>query len=241
MSLEFNNGKSIRVMNKTVNGSAADLFFEIGALLIAASENPFERVLVKKISGTILVTPEARQGDILYANVPRSKYRPGESVTAYVTYRPFRSGEMVLPVTLDLPHDLPDGSYQLTISDWQKYLMDEQTAEPFKFRAESIGQVFDVLRDVTAIRHNAVYIRLLRQPDGIAIGHTAMPKLPSSRRQVMIGAGRSDTTQFVSSALKVVATDRVMNGSAEFTITIDKNVNRGSELPPSPDTLAVPR
>jgi hypothetical protein len=41
----------------------------------------------------------------------------------------------------------------------------------------------------------------------------------------MIGSGRSDITQFVSSALKVVPTDRVMSGSADFEITIDQNAN----------------
>src|ERR1019366_3957182 len=100
LTLNFSNGKSIHVVNSNVNVSAADLFFEIGTPLIAAAENPFERVPVKKITGTILISGEARQADILYANVPRSRYRPGETVTAYVSYRPFRSGERVLPVTL---------------------------------------------------------------------------------------------------------------------------------------------
>jgi hypothetical protein len=234
LMLDFGNGKLIHVENTNVNASAADLFYEIGTPLIAAAENPFERVLVKKISGTMMITPQARQAEILYANVPRSRYRPGETVTAYVSYRTFRSGERVLPVTLDLPRDLPDGTYQFTISDWQKFLQDEETAEPFKFTAETVDEVFDVLRDVSAIRHDAVYIRLLRQPDGVAIGHTAMPKLPSSRREVMIGAGRSDITQFVSSALKVVPTGQVMSGSADFEITIDKNANTDLASPTRP-------
>ena len=225
LTLNFSNGKSIHVVNSNVNVSAADLFFEIGTPLIAAAENPFERVPVKKITGTILISGEARQADILYANVPRSRYRPGETVTAYVSYRPFRSGERVLPVTLDLPRDLPDGNYQLTISDWQKFLQDEQTAEPFKFTAQTVDEVFDVIRDVSGIRHDALYIRMLRQPDGVAIGHTAMPKLPSAQREIMIDSGRSDVTAFVSSALKVVPTGDVMSGSADFQITIDKNAN----------------
>ena len=41
-------------------------------------------------------------------------------------------------------------------------MADERTAEPFKFTAETIDQVFDVLRDVSSVRHSAVYIRLLR-------------------------------------------------------------------------------
>jgi hypothetical protein len=225
LKLEFDKGKMIHIDNSAVNISAADLFNEVGVPLTAAAENPFSPIMVKKITGNITVSPTAMEGQILYANVPRSRYRPGETVTAYVTYRPFRSGEMMIPVSMEMPRDLPDGTYQLTISDWQKYFTDERTAEPFKFTAETVDQVFDVLQDFASIRHVALYLRLLRQPDGIALGHTAMPKLPSSRRQILIGAGRSDTTQYVSSAIKVVPTDRVMTGSADFEITIDKNAD----------------
>jgi hypothetical protein len=223
LNLEFENGRTIHVVNTDVNIAANDLFFEVGMPRISAAENPFRPVMVKKITGTLVISPEARAGSLLYANVPRSRYRPGETVTAYATFRAFRAGEMVLPISMELPKDLPDGTYQLTISDWTKYFNDERLAEPFKFTAETLDQVFDVVQDASSIRHNALYLRLIRQPDGIAIGHTAMPKLPSSRRQILVGAGRSDTTQYVSSSVKVVPTERVMSGSADFQITIDKN------------------
>jgi hypothetical protein len=233
-TLDFVGGRTIHIVNSSVNTTAADIFFEIGTPLIGAAENPFDPVLIKDISGTLTVTPQAKVADILYANVPKSRYRPGDVITAYVTYRPFRGAEMVMPVTLTLPRDLPDGTYQFTISDWQKYLDDEKTAEPFKFTAETIDQVFDVLRDVSSVSHKAIYVRLLRQPDGIAIGHTAMPKLPSSRRQVMMDAGRSDTTEFVSSALKISPTDYVMSGSCDFDITVDQNANTDLAAAPRP-------
>ncbi len=225
LTMEFDNHKSIHIINSAINVTASDLFMEVGTPLVGASDNPFERVMLRKISGTVLVSPNVRSGSILYANVPRSRFRPGETVSAYVTYRPYRAGDQVLPVTLDLPRDLPDGTYQLSISDWQKYVEDERAAEPFRFTAENIDQVFEVLRDFSSVRHDAVYLRLVRQADGIAVGHTAMPKLPSSRRQIMIGSGRSDTTAYISSIVKTVATDRVMSGSADFQITIDKNAD----------------
>jgi hypothetical protein len=237
-TLNFADGRTLHIVNSSVNITAADIFSEIGTPLIDAAENPFEPVLVKEIHGEMTVTPQANTADILYANVPKSRYRPGDAITAYVTYRPFRGSEMVMPVTLDLPRDLPDGTYKFTISDWQKYLDDEKTAEPFKFTADTVEEVFDVLRDVSSVAHKAIYVRLLRQPDGIAIGHTAMPKLPSSRRQVMMDAGRSDTTEFISSALKIVPTDWVMDGSCDFDITVDQNANTdlsGSPRPPRRD------
>jgi hypothetical protein len=223
LSIEFANGQTVSVSNEMVNSGVGMLFFEIGNPIVAASENPFERVMPKKVSGTVRVIPESRDSTILYVNVPRQKYRPGEIVKAYIVHRPFRAAESILPIEFELPADLPEGQYQLSISDWSQYLQDEQTAKPFRFTAEDIDGVFEVLKDVAAVKHNAIYIRLLRQADGIAIGRAAMPHLPSSRREVLLNAGRSNTTPFVSSTVKIVPTTLVMSGSAQFMLTIDKN------------------
>jgi hypothetical protein len=225
LTVTFANGKTLRTTNTAVNSDAGSLFFEIGAPMMAAADNPFERVLVRDVKGTVTVTPEARESRILAVQVPRLKHRPGETLKAYVTHRPFRSGEALIPIEFPLPRDLAEGQYQLVVSDWQQYLSDEQTSKPFRFTAESIGEVFDVMHDLTTVRHDALYVRLVRQPDGVAIGRTAMPNLPSSRREVLAGAGRSDTTPFVSSTVKTVPTQHVMEGSAQFVVTIDKDAH----------------
>jgi hypothetical protein len=224
LDLSFENGRTVKVQNTVVNSSATELFMELAAPMLAAAENPFQRVQVKKINGTIHVTPEARSAKILSVNVPKLKYRPGETLKAYLSYRPFRAAEAILPIELELPKDLDDGTYQLVVSDWQRYLQDEQQARPFRFDAETIDEVFGVLHDLEEVRHDSVYARLVRQADGVAVGRTAMPHLPSSERTIMLGSGRSDVTPFVSSKVKSVPAGMVMEGSAEFEITIDSEV-----------------
>ena len=221
LKLHFSNGQTIDLANTAVNANMQELFAEIALPMIAASENPFQRVTIEKITGTVKISPEAREAQILEVNLPKSRYRPGETVKAYVTYKPFRGEEGILPVELELPRGMPQGQYQLVISDAQRYFQEEQQTQPFRFTADSIGDVFGVLKDVAAIRQNAVYLRLLRQPDGVAVGRVALPQLPSSRRQILLGAGRSNTTPYVSSTIKSIPTDMVMTGSAEFAITID--------------------
>ena len=223
IDIEFANGEKIHLKNALVNASMPELFFELGGPMMAAAQNPFEQVSVKKVDGIVNVTPVARDATILWVNAPRLKYRPGETMKAYVTYRRFRQSDAVLPIEFDLPRDLPEGKYQLTVSGWEQYFADERNAKPFQFSAESTKDVFAVLREMAAIRHDAIYVRLTRQPDGIAIGRTAMPNLPSSRREVLIGAGRSNTTPFVSSTVKVIPAGNLVQGAAQFEVTIDKN------------------
>ena len=153
--------------------------------------------------------------------VPKSKYRPGETLKAFATFKPFHGSEGVLPITLELPRDLAAGPYQLVISDSQRYTTDEAQSQPFRFTTENISDVFSVLKELTGLRDDALYVRLIRQPDGVAVGHTAMQRLPTSRRQILLGGGHSDTTPFISSTVKTIPTDNVMSGSAEFVITID--------------------
>ena len=121
-------------------------------------------------------------------------------------------------------------------------MSDERTAKPVRFSAESIEDVFGVLRDITAFRHDAVYMRLIRAADGIAIGRTAMRSLPSSKREVLLGAGRSNTTPFVNSTTKVVPAKHLMDGAAQFEITIDKNahIETGVGKPPRQESAPQP-
>jgi hypothetical protein len=235
VTLEFKNGQTVHLNNTSVNANPLTLFTEMAMPMMSASDNPFERVLLKKVSGTIKVTPEARDAQILEVNVPKSRYRPGDTIKAFVTYKPFRATEQIMPVELDIPRDLPEGPYQLVFCDWTRYATDEQASKPFRFAAEKVQDVFDVLKDVSSIKHNALYVRLVRQPDGVAIGRTAMPHLPSSRRQIMIGAGRSNTTKYVSSIVKVVPSKQVFTGAADFAITVDRDlkVETGRAGPPA--------
>jgi hypothetical protein len=221
INLQFSNGKSIKLSDTLANAAGPDIFRFIGMPLLTAADNPFDRVLVSKVSGTVRVSSEPRLAAITEVNLPRSKYRPGETVKAFVEYKRFRGGEGILPVEMDLPKDLAEGNYKLVISDWTRYMQDEQTSKPFRFTAETTDELFDALRDYTSVRQNAVYLRLVRQPDGVAIGRTALSKLPGSRRQMLLGAGRSNTTKFVSSATRTVPTETVMQGAAEFVINID--------------------
>jgi hypothetical protein len=73
----------------------------------------------------------------------------------------------------------------------------------------------------------------------VAIGRTAMPALPSSRRQVMLESGWSNVSPFVSSTTKMVPTRYVMDGAADFEIEIEHDVRgakkaegKGAMLPP---------
>lgn len=229
IDLEFANGRTVTLADRAVGEDLAHLSQVPAVPLAAAAENPFERVGVRRVRATVTVSRVVRDGTILRVGLPRTTYKPGETVKAFVAYKPFRGDEAVLPVEMELPKDLPAGPYHFVVGDADRYLQDEVMNRPFRFTAQRIGEVFDVLQEAAGPRHDALYLRLIRQADGVAVGRTALPKLPSGHRQVLLEAGRSDTTAFVSSAVKVVPVDgRVMDGAAEFQITIESAGRSGT-------------
>jgi hypothetical protein len=223
LTLDYANGQSIELVDSSVNQGPAAVVNDVTLATTTASDNPFQDVQLSKMSGTVHISSQARQATIVSVMIPRSKYEPGETVKGFISYQPFHAQEANFPIELKLPRDLPDGTYQLTVSDCDHYLDDERTVCPFEFTADNIDELFAVLQFVGSIRENAVYMRLVRTADGIAVGRTAMPLLPSNVRQVMLDSGRSDITAFVSSTVKVIPTDMVMQGTADFSITIERH------------------
>jgi hypothetical protein len=206
LNYEFSNGQSIRLHNRLANTSAQELFMAIGQPLMAALENPFEKITLKQVTGSIKISREARVAEILF-----------------VTYRPFRGPEQIMPLEFELPKDVNDGAYEFAVMDAPHHLLDEQSTRPFRFTAENVNEVFKVLNDLTSVKNDALYLRLSRQPDGIAIGRRAMARLPSSRRKVLTGAGLSNVTPFISSNTRQIPTDYIMTGQATFQLRIDKD------------------
>jgi hypothetical protein len=239
--LEFGGDHSLRVKNRSVNNSVEELLSMIVQTIQTAQNNPFARVMPSKIDGTVRVSREVKEAEIESVAMPKEKFEPGDTVKLFVTYRPFRGSEEIMPLEFELPKDLPEGSYDFSLLDWQSHVQDEQTARPFRFSAQSADEMFAVLRDVAAIRHDALYLRLLQQNDGVAIGRTALSHMPSSRRKIITDAGLSNTTTFVFRNVRIVPTEYVMTGQAHFQIAIERPGKPASKTPrqtgrPLPDT-----
>lgn len=232
VTLTFENGRTVRFNNVDAHANPAELLFSLVMPIMAAAENPFQRVLPRRVDGTFRVTAESRLAQVLSAQIPKTRYHPGDRVQGFVSYRPFRGDEATLPIEFELPRDLPEGTYQLVVGDWERYLSDEAAAKPFKFVAEGVDDVFVILQALADVRRDALYVRLVRQPDGVAVGRVAMDALPSSRRQVLLDAGSSRVSPYVSSLVRKVPTPLNFSGSAEFSIRVERRAR--VETPTAP-------
>ena len=150
VEFKFANGQTVLVSNSAVDVEATDLLQEWTLPMAAAAENPFAQVMLQGISGTVRVTPRAGEATILSVSLPRSKFQPGETAKLYVTYRPFWGTEAIVPLQFELPRDLPDGIYPLSVDDWTTYIADEEQIHPFRFTADSESGAPQIVEPVKA-------------------------------------------------------------------------------------------
>ncbi len=234
ITVTFNGGQSLHLVDRAANADPQALMFELTMPLLAAADNPFQKVMPQKVEGQITISSGTRLAQVVNAQTPVRRYQPGDRVKILTTLRHFRGVETVQPIEIDIPRDLPDGSYDLTVSGKQRFVMDRAALEPFQSTATNIGDVFAILNQITQVRSNALYARLSLQPEGLAIGRASLPRLPASMRHVLANSGRSDITAYMTSQTASVATDFVIEGDAQLTLEVDRQARTDTIPRPHP-------
>jgi hypothetical protein len=221
-TLRFAGGREVRLANVDVGeAGATGLQGLLGPLVAIAMQNPFEPVPLQSVTLRVAVEDVSQAGQIESVTLDRRRYRPGGTAKATVRYREHRGGERTLVVAFPIPAGLAAGDYTLEVGDWQQHLLHVQQTQPFRFQSTSIDELFDVVRDYVAVRHDAVYVRLQQGAAAVAVGRVPMERLPSSRRQLLASGGRSDVTSFESGATRVVPTTLVLGGSASAPLKVE--------------------
>ena len=237
-TVEYSNGRKIHSKNRVVNGGPRTLASEIAMPVQMGIDNPFQKIMPAKISGKVIVTPTALSATLVTAKLNKQKYRPGDVVSGHIFYRPFREDEVTMPFDFTLPSDLPDGAYQLIVGDADRHSSEEFSGNAWKFISTDVDTLLDSLQTLNSIRRDALYVKLVRPNEGIAVGRTAMPKLPASRKALLMSSGRGDVAVMSNVDVKIIPTSLVFQGSADLSITIEANPHgEQSVKPAAPATL----
>lgn len=231
IAIDFPEGRSIKTANRMSNPGPRMLAMEIAAPMSVAAENPFKRILPTRIKATVTVDPVDHSAEILSIRLDRLKYAPGETVKGFVHYRRYQGGEETYPIEYTLPADLKDGQYQFIVSDLQRYFGDETAMNAWRFRADRTDDLFTTLNELGKLRYDALYLRLLQPPNGVAIRRGAMPKMPASKRGILLGSGRNDVVPLVPDGLKVAPTKLIFSGATDFAITVETHPARPAAVP----------
>ena len=128
----------------------------------------------------------------------------------------------------------------MTISDGERFLGDELHFAPNQFMAESVDDVFALMRSVTGHSRNQLYARLVTSAESLAVGSKALSKLPASRQRLLTAEPRAKVIAFPRSIVQTFDLQRQLIGAADLQITISKHPERSAVGPAITPPVAQP-
>ena len=225
---EFAEYGVFRTSNFTSMGSVFSLLSDVQYPIMSMQNAPFGMAKVAKVQVNVTVENEARAAYFDEIVLPRKAFRPGETITAQVRYfHPHREPRYTDAVyEIDVPDELPDGEYKLTVGGIMTHLRGLMAEKPHVFQVETLDQMLAAFNVMGRFSENQVALRLESPRTGLAVKKHEMPELPSYQRHILTSSERSDVTAFTDAHVKLFDTRFAVAGGQEFTIKIDRRLGQ---------------
>jgi hypothetical protein len=223
-------GRPPLVIHDTFSGSSYSagrapqaIYSQVANVISQLTFHPFKPVRINRIDCTTEIQPGRRTAEIEAVEVEADTYAPGETLKAVVFLRPYKGPRQRVPVTLDLPADLPEGNYTATVGDDLANARQIIRDNPNLSNPQNLDHVFEGLKVLTSVRRTNLVVRLSLGGTGVALEGQSLPNLPPSMVQIL-GSSRRTGSQTMNGALvSRRATDWVVQGSDSIRFTVAKN------------------
>jgi hypothetical protein len=149
-------------------------------------------------------------------------YRPGQTLTGRLTLRRLRQPKVHLPVTFELPADLPEGQHTLTVCEANDSLRLDLRQSPHLFDPQTTAQLLQSIQLTVGRPNMDLYLRLPLAEGGLAIRKAELPNLPPSVAGAIADSRVPGTHAFERSLVRRQPTPYVINGSASASFTVSK-------------------
>jgi hypothetical protein len=199
------------------------LYSHVAAVVNLLTFNPYQQVRITRIECDTQVHSGRRTADVEAVELDSDTYAPGDTIRATVFLRPWKGVRQRVPVSLQLPADLPEGTYSATVCDDLTCARNTLRDNPTLNNPTSLAQVLAAVRVQTEVRRTNLVLRVPIGPSGVAVEGKALPNLPGSMVQIL-GNGRRTGAQAVAGALVArQPTEWVIGGAEAVRFTVTKN------------------
>ncbi len=202
---------------------ASDLERPVAALMNTALGPP---VVPERIAVKVAVLPVQKTAALLRLQLDRNMYRPGQTVRGRATLRPFRAERIARDVSMELPKDLPDGKYVLTVCDAFALAEQVRADSPHRFRPRTVPQLFEAIQRVVAPRADRLYVHLALPDGGLAVRKNELDHLPPSLAEILARAAPIDSSRYRRRKQAEFPVEYVVSGSAEAGFEVRKEPDR---------------
>jgi hypothetical protein len=221
VDVDFGKAGKYHAENISSNNNVQDLSSDLVRPISAVMENPWSKPPeIVSINIHITVDSKSRVAEILELKLDSHVYRPGETVKGSLVIDPYRQARQSKPIAFELPADLSEGSYQLTVCNSTNCLREMQSEMPQRFEPHAISELMDALACVAAAKTDQLYLRLQLPEGGLSIKRKELPNLPASKMLILAQDQKSDMFQFTKSLVRSMKGEFVFSGSAAASFEV---------------------
>ncbi len=211
----------------TCNADTYPLMGDVFRVVSAMSDNPFAK---PRYPERIEVEVRVREGNIL-ARIRKLElagaiYRPGETVKGQLTIERHRKPRTTIPVSFELPAELPEGSYTLQATDATTAMRLDQGDRPYRYYVKDDRDLFQAVKAMTWTRSDRLYLRLPLAEGGASVARAPLPDLPASRGSVLRQARPLDLQTFRKTLVRSRKGPYVFSGAASASFTVREDPQR---------------
>jgi hypothetical protein len=218
------------VIHDTFSGSSFSggvapraLYQQVSGVVNLLTYNSYKPVRINRIDCETQILPGRRTAEVEAIELDSETYSPGETLKATVFVRPYKGLRQRLPVSLQLPADLPEASYTVTVCDDLQNARLELRDNPNLSNPQSLEQVFEALAVQTSAKRTNLVVRVPMTAVGVAVAGKSLPHLPPSMVQILGQTRRTGAQTMGGALVSRQPTDWVIQGSESVKFVVTKN------------------
>jgi hypothetical protein len=199
------------------------MFIPIASITNILVRNPMTKVRIEGIDCDVELAAGRTVAMIESVRLASDRLEPGGKLKAYVTLKPFKGDRQTVTVAMTLPSDLPEGTYDASLSDMSGSLRRRFRNEPGLSEPRDLDGLLKVLRLQTVPKRTSLYLHVPLPERGLAVQGQALPNLPGSARAVFATSRQTQEPPVRSDLIQVAETPWVLEGALSLRFTVVKD------------------
>jgi hypothetical protein len=209
---------------------ASALFNPLASIVNILVRNSMAPVRVESLECDVQIEPGRKVAAIETVRLQSDTVEPGQELKGFVTLKPHKGERETIEISLQIPADFPEGSYEATFCDAGSSVRRDVRNDPSLMEPRDLAGILRTLKVQTAPKRTALYLHVPAPDRGLSIQGQPLPNLPGSVRSVFASKREVPATPIRSDMVRVAPTSWVVEGSHSLRFTVVKDAGLSLSL-----------
>ncbi|ADV63099.1 hypothetical protein Isop_2527 [Isosphaera pallida ATCC 43644] len=199
---------------------ASALFSAVNGMVGLLARNPFEEVEFESIACAVTITPGRRLATIQRVRWESSVVVPGQTAVARILLKPYKGELFEVIGRLDIPEDLPEGTYDVEIADLTQSLRRFFRHNPRLAEPRSFDALDEALRVQALPTHSEIRLHLALPDRSVSLDGQTHPRLPAGVCATLAANAPHRTLAQREDLVSTVETSWMIEGSKTLPLKV---------------------